>query len=108
MADTIVTIHANISWRARKSDLSDRWIAVCDVLNLSMEADSLDEMHSVISETFHALFTDLLQGNELNEFLTARGWSAAGVPTNRNEKVAFDVPWELIAEGARGTERRCH
>lgn len=80
-------------------------------MNLSMEADSLDELHSLITETLHLVLIDLLQDDELNRYLRERGWTARGMPADRRAKnVRFDVPWELIAAGAmeRGSARRPH
>jgi hypothetical protein len=99
-----VKIQANIPWHAKRSTTSNRWIGVCDVLNLSMEADTLDELHSVIPEAIHLLLEDLLADNELAQYLRDKGWEADPIPSDRD--VAFDVPWHLIAEGARDPERR--
>jgi hypothetical protein len=73
-----------------------------------MEADSLDELHGVIPEAIHLLMIDLLEDNELDKYLRERGWQALNMPSRPDGDVQFDVPWQLIAEGARGTERRAH
>jgi hypothetical protein len=104
----IVAIEANIVWQAKRSEMSRRWIGVCDALNLSMEAESLDELHSVIPEAIHLLMVDLLEDNELDQYLRDRHWTASGVPQQTHGDVKFDVPWELIVEGARGSERCAH
>ena len=97
-----------MEWRAQRSPTSNRWIAVCDALNLSMEADSLDELHSLIPETIHLLMTDLLEDNELDQYLKDKGWQATGVPPLPERDVSFEVPWYLVAEGARGSQRGAH
>lgn len=107
----IVQIDAKISWHARRSQTSDKWIAIADELNLSVEGDSLDELHSLIPEMFHLLMIDLLEDNEIEAFLTERGWRTAGgmMPQHDGpDDFAFEAPWELVAEGARGSERRAH
>ena len=102
-------LQSQLQWHARKSPSSGRWIGVCDSMNLSMEADSLDELHSLIHETLQLMFTDLLEDNELDQFLSERGWQAANLPIQHvGPAVEFDVPWELIAEGARDPARRAH
>ena len=108
MANTIV-LKAQIQWRATFRDASKRWIGICDPMNLAVEADSLDELYSVIDETMHVVLLDLLLDDELDRYLQERGWQARGAPVAaKTEDIKFDVPWELIAEGARDPERRAH
>ena len=102
-----IKLNGNLQWHASQSASSKRWIGVCAPLNLAMEAESLDELHSVINETTHALMHDLLSDNELDAFLRERGWTASNIPVGTNaEDVNFAVPWQLVAEGDRGSERR--
>ena len=102
-----IQLKSRLQWLARQSETSDRWIGVCDSMNLAMEADSLDELHSVIAEAIHVLLIDLLEDDEFDAFLQERGWTATGIPRGPvNRDVEFDVPWELVAEGARDSQRR--
>jgi hypothetical protein len=106
---TIQTTQAQIQWLAHRSTTSKRWIGECQPMGLIMEADSLDELHSVIDEAMQLLLLDLLRDNELDQFLREHGWRAQDVPMEaRPEDVKFSVPWELIAEGTRDSERRTH
>lgn len=108
MATETIFINANLVWHAKQSD-ARHWIGVCDALNLAMEAESLDELHGLIPESIHLLMLDLLQDNELDAFLRERGWHASNIPAPTDDDVQFEVPWELIAEGARASgERRAH
>ena len=79
-------------------------------MNLVMEADSLDELHSVIDEAMQLMLVDLLRDNELDQFLREHGWRAQGIPQQvKPEEIQFSVPWQLIAEGTRrDSERRTH
>ena len=79
-------------------------------MNLVVEAESLDELYSVIDEAIQLMLVDLLRDNELEQFLREHGWHARNVPLRvKPENVKFDVPWELIAEGAKNdSERRPH
>ena len=102
-----IELNGNLQWLASQSASSRRWIGVCAPLNLALEAESLDELHSVINETTHALMHDLLSDNELDTFLRERGWTANNIPAGANaENVCFSVPWQLVAEGSHGSERR--
>lgn len=106
---TAVTIEVatKIEWLARQT-VSGRWVGVCESLNLATEADSLDELHSVINESIQLLMVDLLEDDELSSYLHARGWHASNLPAVHDGDVEFDVPWHLIAEGRLDTERRAH
>ena len=95
----VVNIEAEVAWRTVKSDSNKRWIAVCDMLNLASEADTLDGLHSVIGETMDLLMLDLLEDNELEQFLLDHGWSPVQEIPNNSSDVRFHVPWELVVEG---------
>ena len=101
-----VQIQTKVEWRAQRSGSTNRWIGVCEALNLSTEAESLDGLHSLIPETIHLLMVDLLADNELDQYLRDKGWRAVGVPSAPDGDVEFDVPWYLVAEGARDSQRR--
>jgi hypothetical protein len=103
-----ITIQTQVEWRAKRSATSERWIGECEALNLSMEADTLDELHGLIPETIHLLMVDLLEDNELDRYLKEKGWRAIGIPAKPDGDIEFDVPWYLVAEGARGSQRRAY
>ena len=106
-----IKIQANVIWRAKQSSTSKRWIGVCEMMNLALEADSVDELRSLINETMHVLFVDLVIDDELTEFLHARRWcNRCGAPEKAQaENVAFDVPWELLVAGnARNSQHKAH
>lgn len=106
---TVIEIQAQVPWQARQT-ASSRWIAICEPMNLSTEANSLDELYSVINETMQLVLTDLLEDNELDSYLRDRGWTALNMPSHVSADVEFNVPWHLVAEGARarGSERYAH
>jgi hypothetical protein len=104
-----VIIEANVAWRATRSPWSNRWVGVCEAMNLTTEAESLDELHSVIDATFHLFLADLLRDKELNAYLRERGWHAVNLPADHHDDVEFEVPWELIvAERTRDSARHAH
>jgi len=112
MAPQIINIQptggrALLEWHARPSTCSRRWIGVCEAMNLSMEADSLDELYSLVPETMHLLFADLLEEGELPQYLADRGWTAVNLPARAHGDLQFNVPWQLVAAGdTRDPERR--
>ncbi len=102
-----VTINTSVPWRVAQSTTTRHIVGVCDPLNLCLEADSEAELHSLIPEAIHLLMKDLFEDNELDKFLRDKGWQAVGLPARPDSDVQFDVPWHIIAEGARrDTERR--
>ncbi|MFH1043515.1 MAG: hypothetical protein V1796_00260 [Pseudomonadota bacterium] len=110
MANVVVKIvqgKAQLQWRAERGISSDCWVGICDPMGLTIEANSLDELYGLIDETMQLVLTDILRDNELDQFLLERGWRVQNMPTvTRPEDVRFNVPWELIAESARDSERR--
>lgn len=111
---TITLMHqkgqAKLQWRTLQSASSKkRLIGVCDPMNLSVEADSLDELYSTIPEAINVLLLDLLIDNKLQPFLKEIGWQfpAGKLPVPKpNEDFRFDVPWELVVPGAMGGSKR--
>lgn len=100
----------NIQWHAKQSDASKRWVAVCPPLNLAMEADSMEELRSLINEGMQLLFCDLFMDDELEAFLRERGWQSMPSPEQRErDGVEFDVPWELLVPGnTRDSQHQSH
>ena len=105
-----IQVQSTLQWQVMQGASPKRWIAVCDPMNLAVEADSLPELQSVIGETIHLTFVDLLLDNELDSFLRAKGWTARGIPAQAKTQndVVFNVPWELIMANARDSERRAY
>lgn len=104
-----VNIEAIVQWRHRRSPTSSRYIAICDELNLCLEADSEEELRSLIPEAMHLLMVDLLADNEIDQYLREKGWQAINLPARLEGNVEFNVPFELIAEEARrDSARRAH
>jgi len=98
-----IDVHGAVAWEIRRSTTSDSWVALCQPLNLTMEAPSLDDLHSSIHQAVQLLLTDLMQDGELDQFLRARGWAAKG--DIKGDDVEFDVPLELIVRNGRDSTR---
>lgn len=99
--------HAQLQWRAERGT-SGRWVGICDAMKLVTEADSLDDLRSLIDETMQMVLVDLLRDNELQKFLQEHGWRAQVPQQADPAEVRFRVPWELIAQGGNDSERRTH
>jgi hypothetical protein len=104
-----IQLEAQIQWRAIPGAGKGVWVGICDALNLSVEATSIDELYSLIPECMHLLMVDLVVDNEFDQYLRDKGWKAVGTPREGAvENTEFHVPWELIAAGQNGFERRTH
>jgi hypothetical protein len=90
---------ATVQWHTTKSTQSKRFVALCEPMNLSIEANSLDELYSIIPETIHLLMRDLLEDNEIQPFLKEIGWQFPGELPKPSEDVRIQVPWELVVSG---------
>ena len=107
----IVTIEVKtqLEWKTFRTDKGERrWVGVCDAMNLSAEADSLDDLHSVIAETIHCVLLDLIEDNEFDRYLLERGWRANNVPGQISDDVQFNLPWGMNVAGIHDSERRAH
>ena len=104
MAQRTVTLvrqqgQATVKWNTTKSTQSKRFVALCEPMNLALEANSLDEIYSLIPEAIHLLMHDLLADNEIQPFLREIGWQFPGELPKPTEDVRIEVPWELIVSG---------
>lgn len=108
-SERIVRIEGNVEWRYRFIEDANRWIGVCDALDIVMEAESKEELHSVIPETLNLLFTDLIADNEFEDFLRTHGWSASSIPApGDSEDLEILIPTHMIPEISDGSPRSAH
>jgi hypothetical protein len=108
MATTTVRVQINgqLLWIVERGN-SGHWIAVCDPMNLSLEATSLDELYSVINEGIQLLMLDLIRDNEFDQFLRERGWDAQGVPKGPVEDgINIQIPWDMLIKAPHGDNAR--
>ena len=95
--EATISIHANVIWRATQSKRSAVWVADCEDLGLVVEADSLDALYSSIMENMELLFSDLLEEDDLDEFLGEKGWQYSG--NAKAPEPHFYIPWHLMTVG---------
>lgn len=104
----LVRIEANVPWEYRHDDASGYWLAICDPLKLTVQAERFSELSEVISGTLSAVFSDLLESGDLKAFLREHGWHAATpIPQHSERTPQFDIPWELV-QAANDSQRRLH
>lgn len=99
-----VDVNAAISWVAGRDPLSEAWIAACDPLGLTVEAETWSELLGTIEEVQDHMFRTLLVEGTPEHFLRDRGWEMAGpMPTDVDDPraVRFDVPIQLLIDHER-------
>ena len=89
---TVVHVDANVPWKATRAN-GGNWVAVCDPLRLTVQAETYADLMEDIGLTLNALLKDLLLSNELDRFLRDQGWTLLGNVPRRPEDVRFDVPF---------------
>lgn len=87
----LVRIEANLQWQCAPA--GEHWIGVCDPLKLTVQANTYGELLDDISNTLDAVFKDLLQTRELENFLRDHGWTLIGPFPHSLRNVRFDVPF---------------
>lgn len=97
--DTMVSIHAAVTWRAVRSKRSPVWVGTCQDLGLVAEAESLDELYSSVMETMDLLFHDLVKEGDLDEFLSEKDWQYSGNPNVHEPR--FFIPWQIMVAAGR-------
>lgn len=105
----IIRIFADIEWRCHRASQGENWIAECDVLGLTVQSSRYSELAEDIGDTLDLLFSDLFTGDELDQFLTAHGWTRTheafeGEPSD----AVFDVPFELLVAARDGSTANLH
>jgi len=98
---SIVDISGTVEWRVRRS-ASGHLIADCESLSLTLQADTQEELASLIGEAQHVLFMDLAEDGEFDEFLRRRGWRVLQpVPERPSESgVVFRADYNLVNANA--------
>ena len=88
---------------------SDVWIGECDALGVIVEGKSLDDVQTATDEALSLLFEDLLEDNELDDFLRDRGWALIDPVPDLEEATArhIRVPVEMVDKGTVDGFERC-
>jgi hypothetical protein len=70
----MLTILSPIHWKQVRPTVEDgRIIAVCDLLNLTIEADKPEDLQSTMQSAFTLFFQDLAREGELETFCKENG-----------------------------------
>lgn len=105
----IVQVQGQVRWEFHQDPASRRWIAICQPLNLTIEADSHTELRENIEDSLRLFLKSVFADGELEKFMRDHGWTAQVPPHVAANDIRFDVPIELIAKAAaNGPSRQLH
>ena len=95
--DNMIRVHADLEWHIEQSNTMPVWVGVCDDLQLTAQSRSWRELAEDISETLDAIFLDLIQEDQLNDFLQKNGWELEDeIPSRMPRKgFKFDIPFTI-------------
>ena len=104
---TIVRIEAKVEWKVGQGK-GGNWVAVCDHLKLTLQAETYANLMEDIALTLDAMLKDLLSTNELDRFLHEHGWTLVGQIPKRQENIKFDLPFLAKRGKIYGSEKHIH
>ena len=99
MSAHTIQIATNLRWNYAQDPASGYWIAECPSLKLTVQGETLSEMHASAQEAMQLLFLDLFEDGELDAFLEARGWrTQPALAREYDEDIEFDVEYSAARQ----------
>ena len=96
-----VHIEGKLIWKWGRTK-HGTYIAVCDPIAQTVQADKFPELLETINEALESTFSELFSSGDLAKFLRERGWKSAELPGRRARRnVRFEMPFDL-----KGVRRR--
>jgi predicted RNase H-like HicB family nuclease len=89
----MIRVQANVQWQVRPSDIGQPWVAICEPLKLTVQGETWGDLMESIADTLDAVLSDLMQTNELPQFLQSHGWALMTPLPAKQQDVRFDVPF---------------
>jgi hypothetical protein len=109
MINTVIRINAQVPLECKPS--GSHWIAKCDPLKLTLQAETYGELMEDFALTLDAMMRDLFESGELDRFMRQHGWTFVGtglLPAQPLKDVRFDVPFIPALMAPNGSERIVH
>lgn len=101
----VVRIQATLDWKYGQDKATGKWVAICDCLGLTVQEDSVAELHKSMAIAADDMFHELIISGDFEAFLKARKWSYSKVQNKaRSSGVEVDVPWNARRASARDLE----
>jgi hypothetical protein len=106
---TLVRINGQVPWRCFPARTGE-WIAICDPLKLTLQAESWTELVEDMGLTMDAVLRELFSTNDFDRFMRENGWSVIGpIPQDaKAEDLRFDLPFVPLVTGPYDSSRVLH
>jgi predicted RNase H-like HicB family nuclease len=103
----VVRIQGKVECKIIKAK-GGNWVAICDPLKLTLQAETWANLMEDIALTLDAMFKDLLSSNELNKFMREHRWKLIeSIPAHQTD-IRFDLPFVPVMMGSRDSQRMLH
>ena len=89
--EKVITITGMAPWTIRRDPDTGRYVGSCDVLNLSTEGDTWNEITIMTQDAVRSLFDALYREGDLEDFLKQRGFSIDTKFVKKDEPPEFDI-----------------
>ena len=91
-----VPIKAQLTWVVAQDKRSHFWVGTCPPLQLVAQGQTYTELVEAINECLQALFSELMETGDLEDFLREHNWQpTTALPNKPNSRVRFDIPYEI-------------
>jgi hypothetical protein len=88
----VVQINGKLPWQCFRSNTGS-WIAVCDLLRVTIEAKTWTLLMERMGESINTIFKDLFESDHLDRFLREHGWHLASALPSSPGNICFDIPF---------------
>ena len=88
----VVQLNGKLPWQCFRSNTGS-WIAVCDLLKVTIEAETWTLLMEGIGESINTIFKDLFESDQLNRFLREHRWKPVGALPSSPGNICFDIPF---------------
>jgi hypothetical protein len=90
-----VAVNTEVEWLYAQDPATKHFVAVCPKLNITLEADSLNELLSLIPESVDGLFKTLIKKGDLHAFLCEMNWDY-DIGSTEKSAARFEPPLPRI------------
>ena len=104
---TVIGVNGRVECKILRAK-GGNWIAICDPLKLTLQADTWANLMGDIAFTLDSIFKDLLSSKELDKFMKEHGWTLIRQIPHRQADIRFDLPFSPVMMSSHDSERSLH
>ena len=83
-------------WETFHDPESKKWYGVCPQLRLNASGRTHSDLLRCIEDVLRLLVIDLIEENDFEEFMEARGVAANTIPVPTKAPKKLDIPFEIV------------